>query len=134
MKRTLPEILILLLLVGIHLVTLSYPPSDPDVGDITYNGMLLNHGMVPYRDSFEQKFPVAFFLAGGVIGLFGTSVTGFNVVGLFCRSSISRPSGGEHTASRAWPGTLRRLYLSWRQRLRLWDACAQTTNSGCACR
>ena len=134
MKRTLPEILILLLLVGIHLGTLSYPPSDPDVGGITYNGMLLNHGMVPYRDSFEQKFPVAFFLAGGIIWLFGlpSQVS----ISLLCsgQSSISRPSGGEHTTS----GVVdrhdgRRLFLSWVYGVGR-GSTAQTTNSGCACR
>jgi hypothetical protein len=81
-RRSWPEAAILLLLVAIHIGTLSFPPRDHDVGGITYNGMLLNRGMVPYRDSFEQKFPMAFFIAGGIIALFGTSVAGFNFVAL----------------------------------------------------
>jgi hypothetical protein len=82
MKRWWPEVVLLLFLTAIHVGTISFPPRDHDIGGITYNGMLLNRGMVPYRDSFEQKFPMAFFIVGGIIALFGASVKGFNVAAL----------------------------------------------------
>jgi hypothetical protein len=78
MKRTLPDLSILLLLALIHFSSVSLPPADQDVGGITYNAMLINEGHVPYRGSFEQKLPGAFFIVAGVITLFGPTVYGLN--------------------------------------------------------
>ena len=83
MKKFIPEIVLILVFMGMHIGYLGYPPPNPDVGGITYNGMLLNNGLVPYRDSFEQKLPGAFFITGLIIGIFGASVTTLNAVGMF---------------------------------------------------
>jgi len=82
MKKFIPEIILVLVFMGMHIGYLGFPPPNPDVGGITYNGMLLNNGLVPYRDSFEQKLPGAFFIVGGIIGIFGVSVTALNVIGM----------------------------------------------------
>lgn len=78
MRRILPELLIVFLLAAIHLAYISLPPSDQDVGGITYNAMLIGEGGVPYRDSFEQKLPGSFFIVALALNLFGNSVYGLN--------------------------------------------------------
>ncbi len=80
--RLLPEAVLLLSLVGLHLGYLSFPPEDPDVGGITYNAMLISRGMVPYRDSFEQKLPGAFFLVAAWTRLLGERVTALTIASL----------------------------------------------------
>ncbi|MBN1425841.1 glycosyltransferase family 39 protein [Candidatus Fermentibacteria bacterium] len=85
LSRTRPflfDALIVASLMAIHGGYISFPPEDPDVGGITYNAMLINRGLVPYRDSFEQKLPGAFFLAAGWTRLLGESTFGLNLAAL----------------------------------------------------
>ncbi|MCU0611618.1 MAG: hypothetical protein MUE60_07505 [Candidatus Eisenbacteria bacterium] len=76
------DILIVFSLAMLHGGYLSFPPEDPDVGGITYNAMLINRGMAPYRDSFEQKLPGAFFLVAAWTRILGESVLGLNLAAL----------------------------------------------------
>ncbi len=76
------DLLIFVLLAGSHFGNLSSPAENQDVGGITYNAMLLNHDMVPYRDSFEQKLPGSFFITAVIIRLCGASVIGLNLFAL----------------------------------------------------
>lgn len=97
-----PEGVIVCLLVALHWGYLSFPPEDPDVGGITYNAMLINRGMVPYRDTFEQKLPGAFFIVAAWLRVVGETVVGLNVAAL------------------AWT-TVHLIVLMWGVR-RLWGA------------
>jgi len=83
MKKSFPDLLIVLLFVGINVGYLSFPPGDQDVGGITYNAMLINNGLVPYRESFEQKLPGAFFIVSFALRVFGQSTLGLNLAAMF---------------------------------------------------
>lgn len=75
-------ILILLLQVGLRLPFLQIP-LERDEGAYGYMAQRILAGEVPYRDAFDHKPPLVYFIYASLIKIFGNSISAIRVPTLF---------------------------------------------------
>jgi len=67
-------VLVILLVVGIRLHLASIP-FERDEGEYAYAGQMINHGVPPYQEVYNMKFPGVYFMYALAIRLFGETVS-----------------------------------------------------------
>lgn len=63
-------------------------PLERDEGEFAYVGQLILKGVPPYSDACNMKFPGAYYLYAGVMGVFGQTVAGIHL-GLWLANTVA---------------------------------------------